>query len=84
MRGMTPLAAAAALVLSALTLFHGCAGSAHSTKAACIPARIGGRTACLRPGVRCKPQYQRVYRSYGLTCKGSELRQRNYVGPGNP
>jgi len=68
--------------------FPGCTTSIHSSKAACTRARIGGRTVCLKPQVRCKPRYERIYRSYGLTCKrgvdGSRLRARNYVGPPNP
>jgi hypothetical protein len=75
---------ATVVVSGLLTLFAGCSSSNHSSKSACIPARIGGQSVCLKPGVRCKPPQERVYRSYGLTCRKGVLRQRNYIGPANP
>jgi hypothetical protein len=62
--------------------------SGSGTAAACSRARIGGRTVCLKPRMRCEQRYERIYRSYGLTCHagpdGYRLRQRTYIGPPNP
>jgi len=81
---ITPTTVSALLVAA----FPGCTTSLHSTKAACAQARVAGKTVCLRPHERCDSRYERIYRSYGLTCKrgvdGSRLRERNYVGPPNP
>jgi hypothetical protein len=80
---MAPPAAlfAATLLLAA---FPGCTSSRHSSKAACSQARIEGKTVCLRPRERCHRRYERIYRSYGLTCRKGILRERNYIGPANP
>jgi hypothetical protein len=79
-------AALAAVLFSALaaTFFPGCSSSAQRTERACAQARIGGRVVCLRPHERCERRYERVYRSYGLTCKDDRLRDRSYIGPANP
>ena len=58
--------------------------SSGSRSAACTPARIGGRSVCLEPGLRCEQRYERIYRSYALTCRGDRLRERTYIGPPNP
>jgi hypothetical protein len=54
----------------------------------CAQARVGGRSVCLKPGIACRRRYERVYRSYGLTCRlgpaGYKLRERTYIGPANP
>jgi hypothetical protein len=47
-------------------------------------ARVGGKVVCLKPGVKCSARYERVYRSYGLTCRKGVLRERNFIGPANP
>jgi len=68
--------------------FPGCSTTLHSSSTACARARIAGRTVCLRAQQRCERRYERVYRSYALTCKpgadGYRLRERTYVGPPNP
>jgi hypothetical protein len=86
-RGMAPPAAAlAATVLSALAAssFPGCSTSVHQTVTACTRAKVGGKVVCLRPRERCHARYERIYRSYGLTCRRGILRGRNYMGPANP
>ena len=79
-------AALAAVLVSALaaTIFPGCSSSVQRTQTACARARIAGRVDCLRPQERCERRYERVYRSYGLTCKDGRLRERSYIGPANP
>ena len=47
-------------------------------------AKVGGKVVCLRPGERCSSRYERIYRSYGLTCRKGFLRERNFIGPANP
>lgn len=81
---LAPQAALIALAAGLLAAFPGCSSSAHSSAAACARARVGGKVVCLKPGVKCASRYERVYRSYGLTCKGTRLGQRAYVGPPNP
>ena len=80
------LAPQAALIALAglLAVFPGCTTSGHSSTAACARARVGGKVACLKPGVKCASRYERVYHSYALTCKAGRLRERSYIGPGNP
>ena len=80
---MAPQAALLALA-GLLAVFPGCSASVHSSTTACARARVGGKVVCLKPGVKCASRYERVYRSYGLTCKGTHLGQRTYVGPANP
>jgi hypothetical protein len=50
--------------------------------AGCTQARIGGATVCVHAGLRCRPRYERIYRTYGFTCaRGSDrLRPRDYIG----
>jgi len=55
-----------------------------SRSAGCTPARVGGRSVCLKPGLRCEQRYEHIYRSYALTCRGGRLREKTYIGPGNP
>jgi hypothetical protein len=82
---MAPVAAAlAAAALFALGLFQGCSSSSRVTAGPCIEARVGGKAACLGPGKRCSARHERIYRSYGLTCREGVLRQRSYIGPANP
>lgn len=38
-----------------------------------VAARIGGRSICLREGIRCKPRLNPAYRRYGLTCLVDQL-----------
>lgn len=84
-RAMAPPAAALAVAASALVAaFPGCTSSLHSTKVACTRAKVGGRLVCLRPGERCQSRHERVYRSYGVTCKDGRLRERSYIGKPNP
>jgi hypothetical protein len=80
------MAAAAAALLSVLVVgaFPGCSQSVHKTVKACIQAKVGGKVVCLRPGERCQSRHERIYRSYGLTCRIGILRERNFVGPANP
>ena len=80
---VAPQAALLALA-GLLAAFPGCSTSVHSSTAACARARVGVKVVCMRPGVKCASRYERVYRSYGLTCKGTRLRQRAYIGPANP
>jgi hypothetical protein len=80
---VAPQAALVALA-GLLAVFPGCSTSGHSSAAACARARVGGKVVCLKPGVKCSARSERVYRSYGLTCKGTRLRQRSYIGPANP
>jgi hypothetical protein len=75
---------AAAFVALAATIFPGCSSSVHRTELACARAKIGGKIVCLRPQGRCQARYERIYRSYGLTCKAGALRERSYIGPANP
>jgi len=77
---------AAAVLAAALfgAAFPGCSTSVHQTVTACTQARIGGKLVCLRPGERCQSSHERIYRSYGLTCRKGILRERNYIGPANP
>jgi hypothetical protein len=80
------LAPQAALIVLAglLAAFPGCSSSVHSSTAACARARVGGTVVCVRPGERCSARYERIYRSYGLTCRKGVLRERNFIGPANP
>jgi hypothetical protein len=80
---LAPQAALIALV-GLLAAFPGCSTSVHSSTAACMRARVGGKVVCLKPGVKCSARYERVYRSYGLTCRKGVLRERNFIGPANP
>jgi hypothetical protein len=75
---------AAAVVALAATIFPGCSSSVHQTQTACARAKVGGHVVCLRPQERCQSRYERIYRSYGLTCKAGALRERSYIGPANP
>lgn len=63
-------------------------GSSSSGGGACERARVGGKLTCLRTGLACDPRHERVYRSYGLTCKrgadGYRLRERTFIGKPNP
>jgi hypothetical protein len=63
-------------------------GSSSSGAGACSRARVGGKLTCLRSGQVCQPAHERVYRSYGLTCKpgagGYRLRERTFIAPANP
>jgi hypothetical protein len=83
-RGMVPPAAAALTTALFAATFPGCSTSVHQTVTACARARIGGKIVCLRPRERCQSRYERIYRSYGLTCRKGVLRERNYIGPANP
>jgi hypothetical protein len=79
------LAVLAALLASGFT--WSCAGSS-TTGSPCARARIGERTVCLKPNVRCERSHERIYRSYGLTCvlraDGYRLKERSFVAPPNP
>jgi hypothetical protein len=63
-------------------------GSSSTGSGGCTRARVGGQAVCLRPGLRCQPSHERVYRSYALTCRhgadGYRLRERTFIGPANP
>jgi hypothetical protein len=83
MRRMPQLAAALGALLLAST-FPGCSTSVHQTVTPCMRAKVGGKVVCLAPRQRCAPRYERVYRSYGLTCRKGLLRERSYIGPANP
>jgi hypothetical protein len=82
------------VVLATLAILLGCGflGSCSRTTSrsagGCSQARVGGKVSCLRAGERCKLGHERVYRSYGLTCKpaagGYRLRERIFIGPANP
>ena len=82
------------LLLAAVAILLGsgflgsCSGRSSRSAGRCTQARVGGKATCLRAGQRCKPGHERVYRSYGLTCKpgagGYRLRERNFIGPANP
>jgi hypothetical protein len=84
------LALAAAAILLGCGFLGSCSGKAsHSAGGGgCSPAQVGGKPTCLQTGQRCKPGHERVYRSYGLTCKpgdgGYRLRERTFIGPANP
>jgi hypothetical protein len=81
-----PAAAFAATFVSAFAagFFPGCSPSLHQTVNSCIRAKVGGKVVCLRPGERCESRHERIYRSYGLTCRNGVLRERNFVAPPNP
>jgi streptogramin lyase len=76
---------AAAAVLGAALLASLAQGQATRTAArnpgaaACasgsVPARIGGRLRCLRPGQRCQKRYARQYRRHGFVCRNGRLRR---------
>ena len=78
-----PYAAALATV-AFLAAFPGCSSYSEQHSTACSRAKVGGQIVCLGPGRPCQARHERVYRSYGLTCKDERLRQRNYIGPANP
>jgi hypothetical protein len=88
--GLRPLLALSAVsVLLGSGFIGSCSRGSPSTGAGgCARARIGGKLTCLRPGVACGPRHERVYRSYGLTCKrgpeGYRLRERTFIGKANP
>jgi hypothetical protein len=79
-----PAAALAATTALLAATFPGCSTSVQSSKTACVRARIGGKVVCVKPGERCSSRYERIYRSYGLTCRKTVLRERNFIGPANP
>jgi hypothetical protein len=86
-RGLAPFAVLAALLASGFT--WSCASSSSTGPSVpCVRARIGERTVCLKPNVRCEHSHERIYRSYGLTCvvraDGYRLKQRTFVAPPNP
>jgi hypothetical protein len=83
MRRMPQLAAAFGALLLA-SLFPGCSTTVHRSATACMRAKVGGKVVCLAPGKRCSARHERVYRSYGLTCRKGVLRERSYIGPANP
>ena len=64
--------------------FPGCSTTVHQSVRACIEAQIGGKIVCVRPGERCTARYERIYRTYAVTCKDGVLRERNYIGPATP
>jgi hypothetical protein len=83
------------LALAAVSILIGCGfigscsrGSPSTGGGGCARARVGGKLTCLRTGQACKPGHDRVYRSYGLTCKrgpeGYRLRERTFIGKPNP
>jgi hypothetical protein len=80
---MAPFAAAVAAT-ALLATFPGCSTTVHRSVRACTQAKIGGKVVCLRPGERCRSRYERIYRSYALTCKHGILRDRNFIGPATP
>jgi hypothetical protein len=86
-RTLLPLTALCALIAAGFTGWSCGTTSVHSGSA-CARARIGDRTVCLQPNVRCERSHEGVYRSYGLTCvlssNGYRLQQRSYIGPPNP
>jgi hypothetical protein len=65
-----------------------CSGTSSHSAGACSRARVGGKLTCLRAGAACQPAHERVYRSYGLTCRPAggayRLRERNFIAPANP
>jgi hypothetical protein len=88
--GLRPLLALSAVsVLLGSGFIGSCSrGSSSSGAGGCERARVGGKLTCLRPGLACGPRHERVYRSYGLTCKagpdGYRLRERTFIGKPNP
>jgi hypothetical protein len=83
------LALAAVSILIGSGFIGSCSrGSSSSGAGGCERARVGGKLTCLRPGLACGPRHERVYRSYGLTCKagpdGYRLRERTFIGKPNP
>jgi hypothetical protein len=82
------------LVLAPVAILLGCgflgscSGTSSRSAGGCSRARVDGKATCLRAGERCKPAHERVYRSYGLTCKlgagGYRLRERTFIAPANP
>jgi hypothetical protein len=79
------LALAVLSTLLASGFVWSCSSSTSGSRsAACTPARIGGRNVCLKAGVPCRQRYERRYRSYALTCRDGQLRDRPYIGPPNP
>jgi hypothetical protein len=79
-----PHAAAALGALLLAATFPGCSTTVHQTVTPCTRAKVGGKVVCLAPRERCAARYERVYRSYGLTCRKGVLRERSYIGPANP
>lgn len=78
-----------AAVLAAIAFlaagFPGCSTTTvHQSVRACAEVKVGGKLACLGPGRPCRQRYERIYRSYALTCRKGVLRGRNYIGPANP
>jgi hypothetical protein len=84
----SPLVLAAVSVLLGGGFLGSCSGASSRSAGGCARARVGGRVVCLRAGRACEPGHERVYRSYGLTCKpgagGYRLRERTFIGPPNP
>jgi hypothetical protein len=90
----TPVRLRSLLLLAGAAVLLGCGflGSCSRTSSrsvsGCARARVGGRLVCLRAGVFCRPRFELVYRSYGLTCRpaagGYRLRERNFIAPANP
>jgi len=87
-RSLLVLAAASAFLASGFVGSCSRESSRSGSSGACAQARVGGRSVCLRQGVACRRRYERIYRSYGLTCRlgpaGYKLRERTYIGPANP
>jgi hypothetical protein len=75
---------AAVVVALAAGIFPGCSSSVHETQTACARAKVGGKIVCLRAQERCRSRYERIYRSYGLTCRKGVLRERSFIAPANP
>ena len=84
----SPLLLAGIAILLGSGFLGSCSGTSSRSAGACVQARVGGRLTCLETGQRCKPGHERVYRSYGLTCKpragGYRLRERTFIAPANP
>jgi hypothetical protein len=83
-RSLFVLAAASAFFASGFVGSCSRESSRSASGGACTQARVGGRSVCLRKGLVCQRRYERIYRSYALTCRLGRLRERNYIGPANP
>jgi hypothetical protein len=66
----------AAVAAAAATSGNG--GAPQVTAKSCragVPARIAGKSVCLRAGVRCKRRFDRQYRRHGFTCVSGRLKR---------
>jgi streptogramin lyase len=74
---VTSLRVASVVILVAA--FGAAAGHAEDSAKSCpkgsVPAKIGGKRQCLRPGKRCKARFSRQYRRHGFRCVAGRLRR---------